>query len=36
MVNNSSSRDIFHEMPLFSVLVSCARIIPITVWTGFF
>jgi len=29
--NISSARDNFNEMPLFSVLVSCARIIPITV-----
>jgi len=34
--NISSARDIFYEMPLFSVLVSCLLTIPITVWTGFF
>jgi len=29
--NDSSARDIFHEMLFFSVLLSCARIIPPTV-----
>ena len=33
--NDSSSRDIFHEMPLSSILVSCSWIIPTTVWTSF-